>query len=78
MDRYSPSVRFQFVNPDDNTNKGRVQWAVRLKIGCHMDAHSQHIMTCRGGKIHTVLRSVQDRAIFWRQACVKGANASGL
>ena len=78
MDRYSQSVRFQFVNSDDNSNKGRVQWAVGLKIGRHIDAHSEYVMTCLSGKIQTVLRSVQDRAIFWRQARVEGANASGL
>jgi hypothetical protein len=35
-------------------------------------------MTCRSGKIHTVLRSIQDRAIFRRQACIEGAYASSL
>ena len=78
MDRYSQSVRFQFVDSDDDTNKGRVQWAVGLKIGRHIDAHSEDVMTCLSGKIQTVLRSVQDRAIFWGQARVEGANASGL
>ena len=55
MDRYSQFVRFQFVDSDDNTHKGRVQWAVGLKIGRHIDAHSEDVMTCLSGKIQTVL-----------------------
>ena len=55
MDRYSQFVRFQFVDSDDNTNKGRVQWAVGLKIGRHIDAHSEDVMTGLSGKIQTVL-----------------------
>ena len=55
MDRYSQSFIFQFVNSDDNSNKGRVQWAVGLKIGRHIDAHTKYVMTCLSGKIQTVL-----------------------
>ncbi len=55
VDRYSQIVRFQFVNSDDNSNKCRVQWAVRLKISRHIDAHSNNVMTCLSGKIQTVL-----------------------
>ena len=55
MDCYSPFVRFQFVDSYDNTHKGRVQWAVGLEIGRHIDAHSESVMTCLSGKIQTVL-----------------------
>ena len=78
MDRNSPFVRFQSVDTDDNAHKGRVQRAVRLEIGRHMDAHSEHVMPCLGGKIQTVLRSIQHGAIFGRQARVEGTNARGL
>ena len=54
MDRYSPFVRFQFVDSYDNPYKGRVQWAVGLKIGRHMDTHSEYVMACLSGKIQTV------------------------
>ena len=54
MDRYSQFVRFQFVDSYDNTHKGRVQWAVGLEIGRHIDAHSEYAMTCLSGKIQTV------------------------
>jgi hypothetical protein len=55
VDRYSESVRFQLVDSDDNSDKGRVQRAVGLKIGRHIDAHSNYVMTCQSGKIQTVL-----------------------
>jgi hypothetical protein len=78
VDCYSPFVRFQFVDSYDNTHKGRVQRAVGLEIGRHIDAHSESVMTCLSGKIQTVLRCVHRCAIFWRQARVEGANADGL
>ena len=55
MDCYSPFIRFQFVNSYDNTHIGRVQWAVGLEIGRHIDAHSEYVMICLSGKIQTVL-----------------------
>ena len=78
MDRYSPIVRFQFVDSDNNTHEGRVQWTVRMKIGCHIYAHSEHVMICLSEKIQTVLRPIQHVAVFWRQVWVEGANANGL
>ena len=78
MDRDSPFFRFQFVDSYDNAHKGRVQWAVGLEIGRHIDAHSKYVMTCLSRKIQTVLRSVQHCAIFWRQARVEWANADSL
>ena len=78
MDRYSPIVRFQFIYSDNNTYKGRVQWTVGMKIGCHIYAHSEHVMIRHSGKIKTVLRPIQHIAVFWRQVRVEGANASGL
>ena len=44
MDCYSPLVRFEFVNSYDHTHKSRVQWAVGLEIGRHIDAHSEGVM----------------------------------
>jgi hypothetical protein len=78
VDRYSPFVRFQFVDSDNDTHKGRVQWTVGMKISCHIYAHSEHIVICPSGKIKTVQRPIQHVAIFWRQVWVEGANANGL
>jgi len=55
VDGYPQCVRFQFVNSDDNSNKGRVQRTVGLKIGRHIDAHSEYVMICLSGEIQTVL-----------------------
>ena len=55
MDGDSPSVGFQFVDPNDSAQKCRVQWTVGLEVGRHVDAHPQLVMTCLGGKIQTVL-----------------------
>jgi hypothetical protein len=78
VDCYSASVGSEFVNSYNNTHKGGVQWAVRLEIGCHMDAHSNFEMTGQSGKVQAVLGCVQRRAIFWRQARIEGANADSL
>ena len=78
MDRYSPIVRFQFIDPDNNPHEGRVQWTVGMKIGCHIYAHSKHVMIRHSGKIKTVLRPIQHVAVFRRQVWVEGANANGL
>ena len=55
VDCYSMLVKFQLVNSHDNTDECRVQWAVGLEIGRYIDAHSEHVMSSRGGKVQTVL-----------------------
>jgi hypothetical protein len=58
MDCYSMFVRFQSVNPYDNTHKSRMQWAVGLEICRHVDAHSQCVVSCLSGEIETVGRRI--------------------
>jgi hypothetical protein len=55
MDRYSPFLRVECVDPYNDTYKGGVQWAVRLEIGRHIDAHSDRVVTSVSGKIQAVL-----------------------
>jgi hypothetical protein len=78
VDCHPPLVRTKLVNPNDNTDKSRVQWAVGLEIGRHIDAHSECVMTCLGGEIQAILRCIQRCAIFRWQIRVEGANADGL
>lgn len=78
MDRYSPIVGFQFVDSENNTHEGRVQRTVRMKIRCHIYAHSEHVMICDCGKIKSVLRPIQHVAVFRRQVWVERANTNGL
>ena len=55
MDRYSLFAGFQFVDSYDNAHERRVQGAVGLEIGRHIDAHSESVMTCMRGEIQIVL-----------------------
>ena len=55
MDRYSLFAGFQFVDSYDNAHERRVQGAVGLEIGRHIDAHSEYVMTCLSGEIKTFL-----------------------
>ena len=78
MDCYSTFVRFQSVNPHHNAHECRMQWAVGLEIGRHVDAHSQRVVSCLSGEIETVRRRVQGGAIFSGQARIERANPDRL
>ncbi len=78
MNRYSPFVRVEVVDSYDHTHKRRMQWAVRLEIGGHKNAHSQYVVIRLSGKVQTIFRSIRGCAVFRRQSRVERANANRL
>ena len=51
MDGDAPFVVLQFVDPDDHTCHGAIEWTAGLEIARHIDPHARGVMTCGGGKI---------------------------